>query len=86
MKRLLQFFSFAVLATFTVACIAADRSDAKRSKTSPLQAFQPKGDAVAPSAIIVNGRKYQPGQTYMNGLSAFLPRKKIVRWVQFWLS
>ena len=81
MKRLFQFLSFAALAALAVACAAADRDEAKQ-----LQAFQPKGDAILPSAIIIKGQQYRPGQTYSGGLSALFPRNKLPRWILFWLS
>jgi len=81
MKRLIQFGSFAMLAAITAACVLSDKDEAKRKRYT-----EPKGDAIKPTAVFVDGCKVYPEATYLDGLRALLPNRRVLRWVLFWLS
>ena len=81
MKRIWKYLSFVLVAALAAVCVLADRDGRKNEPD-----FTARGDAAAPSVILVNGRKYTPGLSLTNGLKTLLPWKKLLKWMLFWLS
>jgi len=81
MKSFMKIFSFTALVGLTAACFAADRKEKKRGS-----AFDTKGDAEAPSAVVVKGKLLLPGETYTGGLRRILTTKRLAACIRFWWS